>query len=292
MKTNIAARIDGLGPSPYEVGVISPSGERRYGMVNGVEITFKNQPAILLLISDITNLKMTEQALSSANRKLTLLSSITRHDILNVITGLLLRLDLLLMEKEEETSDVEFTIQKLQEGLKQIQDMIEFTGLYHLIGADAPGWFKIKTIINMGKKDLNMSGIRVEYDLIDCEIFADPLIYKVIYTILENALRHAGETLSFIRISAKNDQDALQISIADDGIGVSVQDKEDIFKQGYGKNTGFGLYLAREVLSITGISISEVGKPGNGAEFVIIVPSGLFRISSDNAGNTEFYISS
>jgi signal transduction histidine kinase len=63
----------------------------------------------------------------------------------------------------------------------------------------------------------------------------------------------------------------------DNGAGVADEDKERIFNKGFGKNTGFGLFLSREILGITGLSIKENGQPGKGARFVITVPEGEFR---------------
>ena len=56
------------------------------------------------------------------------------------------------------------------------------------------------------------------------------------------------------------------------------EEKEKIFERGYGKNTGLGLFLAREILSITGITIRETGKPGKGARFEIAVPKDAFHV--------------
>jgi signal transduction histidine kinase len=53
--------------------------------------------------------------------------------------------------------------------------------------------------------------------------------------------------------------------------------KEKIFERGFGKNTGLGLFLAREILVITGITITENGTPGKGARFEITVPKGMWR---------------
>jgi len=71
--------------------------------------------------------------------------------------------------------------------------------------------------------------------------------------------------------------EALQIFIRDDGAGVSVQDKEKIFGRGYGKNTGLGLFLVREILSITGITVTEQGTLGEGACFVLTIPPVHYR---------------
>ena len=46
---------------------------------------------------------------------------------------------------------------------------------------------------------------------------------------------------------------------------------------GHGHHTGIGLFLAKEILSITGFSIRECGVQGVGARFEILVPNGGFR---------------
>ena len=51
------------------------------------------------------------------------------------------------------------------------------------------------------------------------------------------------------------------------------------FDRGVGKNTGMGLFLAREILSITGIGIRETGEPGHGARFEMIVPDNAWRLN-------------
>ena len=44
--------------------------------------------------------------------------------------------------------------------------------------------------------------------------------------------------------------------------------------------TGMGLFLSREILAITGITLRENGEPGKGARFEITVPKGAWRIGS------------
>jgi signal transduction histidine kinase len=41
----------------------------------------------------------------------------------------------------------------------------------------------------------------------------------------------------------------------------------------------FGLFLAREISDITGITIKETGEPGKGARFEITVPKGAWNIT-------------
>ncbi|MCX6693494.1 MAG: hypothetical protein NT074_02940 [Methanomicrobiales archaeon] len=74
-------------------------------------------------------------------------------------------------------------------------------------------------------------------------------------------------------------QDTLAIVYEDDGIGVHETDKERIFEKGFGNNTGLGLFLSREILAITGLSIKESGVYCKGVRFEILVPKGKFRFS-------------
>ena len=62
-----------------------------------------------------------------------------------------------------------------------------------------------------------------------------------------------------------------------------VQQKERIFKRGFGMNMGLGLTLSREILSITGLAIRETATPGAGARFEIAVPDEDFRSGEDPA---------
>jgi signal transduction histidine kinase len=82
-----------------------------------------------------------------------------------------------------------------------------------------------------------------------------------------------------ISLDAREISDGLIIHIEDNGVGIPVQDKEKIFRRGFGKNTGLGLFLAREILSITGITIRETGEYQHGARFELQVPKGVFRYS-------------
>ena len=61
--------------------------------------------------------------------------------------------------------------------------------------------------------------------------------------------------------------------------GVSAEEKKRLFTRGFGKNTGLGLFLSREIIAITGIAITGNGVPGKGARFEITVPKGAYRFT-------------
>jgi len=109
---------------------------------------------------------------------------------------------------------------------------------------------------------------------------------KVISNLVDNAIRHGGNA-TFVRFSTREEGDALILACEDNGVGIPDSEKEKIFEKGYGKNTGWGLFLVRQILAITGMTICEAGEQGKGARFLITVPGGGWKYSSPSAGTKE-----
>jgi len=112
------------------------------------------------------------------------------------------------------------------------------------------------------------------------QIFADPLFEKVMYNLTDNTIRH-GETATVIHVYVVTEQDNIRIIWKDNGVGVPSREKEMISQRGYGKKTGFGLFLIREILAITGMTIQETGEPGKGARFEITDQNGKWHSGSE-----------
>jgi signal transduction histidine kinase len=100
----------------------------------------------------------------------------------------------------------------------------------------------------------------------------------VFYNLVENSLRH-GEKITRARFSCIEGTGTLILVYEDDGAGVPAGVKERIFRREYFKNTGFGLFLSREILGITNMTISEVGTPGQGVRFEIKIPKNMYRFT-------------
>jgi PAS domain S-box-containing protein len=224
---------------------------------------------------DITDRKMVEMSLSLANRKLGMLSSITRHDILNQLMALKGFLEL--SKGMEQDPDLLGYIGKEEKAADVIQRQIEFTRYYEHIGVNVPEWQDAAEIFLSAAAQLPLGTIRVTCTESDIEIYADPLIEKVFYNLIENSLRH-GETVTAISFFAEERENGMVFTYQDDGTGIDPGIRPFLFQKGFGKHTGLGLFLIREILSITGISIMETGEAGKGARFEITVPKGVYRI--------------
>jgi PAS domain S-box-containing protein len=220
---------------------------------------------------DISEQKQAEAAIRETNRKLNLLNSITRHDIRNQLLVAQGYTQLAILNKPDPV--VTDFLAKTAGVIETIQHQIEFTREYQELGVQAPAWFAVGTVISSVRPGTvalrNTCNTAVE-------IFADPMIDKVFYNLFDNAMKH-GTRVTAVTVRCEEKENGLFITFADNGSGIPLDEKQKIFEKGYGKNTGLGLFLVREILAITGITIRETGTYGRGAVFEIIVPAGAYR---------------
>lgn len=244
-----------------------------------VDMSTGEMSGVIEYARDITDKLLAEKALKQANLKLNLLSSITRHDVLNQITALSMfqQLSWEMMKDDSLRTylEKEITI------TKAIQSQIDFTKDYQDIGITSPSWQDVSEVIGKARRTLDLSGIHLVCTITGLLVLADPLFIKVFYTLMENGTRH-GERITTISWSASGTTGGYLIIYEDDGIGVLDIDKDRIFIRGVGAHTGLGLFLSREILAITGMTIRESGRYGEGARFEIFVPDGSYRLQNED----------
>lgn len=241
-----------------------PVAEEGYANLYGVEITER---------------KMMEIAVQDANRKLNLLNSIIRHDLLNQITALQGYIDL-----TEQSGEGGPYLDRIAEAARRIRRQVEFTRDYQELGVKGPVWQDACAIMRRAFASLSPPGIALECAIgPGLEIFADPLMGRVLYNLVDNTVRH-GRGAHLIRLSAEPSEDgSISLVYEDDGPGIPDEKKKDLFRWSSGKDKGLGLPLSTEILSLTGLSIREEGRPGQGARFVISVPPSRFRYRQEPA---------
>jgi signal transduction histidine kinase len=164
----------------------------------------------------------------------------------------------------------------MREAISAISQQLEFAGSYQKAGTKPAEWVHVRLDLAGAMSGVELGHVKVENDVGNLEVWADPMFEKVLFNLLDNAVRHGGK-LTRIRVFTERRGDDLVIVVEDDGVGVSPDEKELIFGKGYGKNTGHGLFLCREILGITGMTIVEVGDLGKGSRFEIFVPAGKHR---------------
>jgi signal transduction histidine kinase len=126
--------------------------------------------------------------------------------------------------------------------------------------------------------DIELGPVTLTNEVSGCAIYADPMLERVFYNLCDNTIRY-GETTTAIRIWHEQRGEDLFVIFEDNGKGIVPAQKERIFERGFGKNTGLGLFISREILAITGLEIRETGEYGKGARFEIRVPKGKYQLT-------------
>ena len=253
-----------------------PSAGERAGSGSGTRDTPETSPApeppVSTTAPSLAGRSREEDALRGANERLNLLIAITRHDTLNDIAALAMYLDHLGPSRAYHP-EVRGKVKAL---LGRLRNRMEFTRDYADLGVKPACWRDLARVVAKGIASVDPARLRVELDLPDIEIYADPLFERVIGNLVDNTLRH-GEGAASIRFRALTEGEGCTLIVEDDGPGIPSGTKASIFRPGYGRHTGLGLFLVREILGITGMGIRETGEHGRGARFEILIPPGGFR---------------
>jgi len=236
--------------------------------------TLKGRSVLILSIRDLTGVQQIGEALRIANVKLNLMIGITRHDVLNSLTSLLGYNEIL--KSREIDAPVREMLEKQGKALNSIRNQIEFTRTYDDLGVKAPVWQHVGNTASRAYAQF-INSISFVCETGDLEIYADPMLEKVFYNLFDNAFRY-GETVTKVRLYGEIDGSDLLLFFEDNGAGIPDNEKMHVFSRGIGKNTGLGLFLTREILAITRITIQENGEYRKGARFMLRVPRGMYRL--------------
>jgi PAS domain S-box-containing protein len=216
---------------------------------------------------------LTEQ---NINLKMDLLFSITRHDILDQLTVIMNYLE------RAQLKDTRDEIQKFFDttisSVELIRNQISFVRTLQEIGISSPKWQSIEQSFGEALKLMRENNVEIDITAIkNIELFADPLLPRVFYSLLDNSFRHGGNRLTRIRVFHESSAETFKLVYEDNGKGIPADIKEKIFDFGFGTDTGLGLFLTREILAFTGITIKETGEPGKGSRFEMEVPKDKYR---------------
>jgi signal transduction histidine kinase len=154
---------------------------------------------------------------------------------------------------------------------------LDFAGDYQKMGIAKPEWIDVKTAFLNGTAGFSPSKLAKSVHVDGLEIYADTMFEKVFHNLVDNSIRH-GKKVTEIRVHYKKKGNDLLLFYEDDGVGIPADKKDKLFLRGIGDHTGFGLFMIRAILGITGITIEENGIPGHGVRFEMHVPTNGFRV--------------
>ena len=242
--------------------------------INAGLLDFGTKKYALIIDRDISERKKTEHVLKQATGKLALLNLVTFNDIQNAIYILKGYLTLAKLSEDRET--MHRNLEKIEGPVTTISRSLEFARSYQDLGVKPPVWQNVNQAFIMAISHLDFSTIQRDVRLDALEIYADPLLERVFFSLALNVLTHA-DTATRVSLWYTVFGDNLVITFEDNGKGIPSDLKQKIFERGYKQQKNFGLFLVQQILSITGITIAETGVSGSGARFEMTVPKGAWR---------------
>ena len=217
-------------------------------------------------------LKQTSEKLAKINEKLRVIGGLTRHDArnkLSTITGNAY----VARRKSASNSEVLDNLEEIEVAVREIVRIFDFAKTYEMLGVEELQYMDVEKMVNEAVSLFSdLKGVKVFNNCHGLMARADSLLRQLFYNLVDNSLKY-GEKIKTITVYYEEiDKNKLKLVYEDDGVGIAEAEKKKLFQEGYGRGTGYGLYLIRKMCEGYGWSIQETGKEGQGAQFTITVP--------------------
>jgi PAS domain S-box-containing protein len=204
------------------------------------------------------------------NEKLQVVESLTRHDIRNKLSALNGRIYLL--KKRLNNTEALSQLKEMELASQQILRILEFEKNYVQVGSEELKNVDVEQYLSEASLLFsNLKGAKLVNECHGLTVLADSMLRQLFYNLIDNTLKY-GDKVSRIRVHYKEDGNHLKLFYEDDGVGIPDDEKGYLFREGYGKGTGFGLYLIKRICEAYDWMIQETGKQGEGVQFTMTIP--------------------
>jgi PAS domain S-box-containing protein len=231
-------------------------------------------------IQDVTDRKKAEETLDQTmdqlvlvNEKLGVVGSLTRHDVrnkLSAVTGYAY----LIKKKHPDQLDIVEGLSKIETAIRDSMKIFEFAKMYEQLGAEE------RIQINVEEKlteAITLFSGELPKIINECHglfVLADSFLRQLFYNFIDNTRKYGKKTTTIKVHYEKAEGNCIKLIYEDDGVGIPVENKINLFHEGFstGGSTGFGLFLTKKMIDVYGWQIQENGEPGKGAKFTITIP--------------------
>jgi signal transduction histidine kinase len=123
--------------------------------------------------------------------------------------------------------------------------------------------------------------IGVETENLDYHAYTDTKwLEYILQQLLTNSVKYADKPEAWIKLSACPMENAVKLTVSDNGTGIAANELPRIFDKGFtGTNgrrderaTGMGLYICKKLCDKLGLGLEAESKQGEGASISIILP--------------------
>jgi PAS domain S-box-containing protein len=207
------------------------------------------------------------------NEKLHTVEGLTRHDIRNKLSAVNGRI-YLLKKRVAENKEAIVHLQEMELAVQQILRILEFERFYVQVGSEELKSINVeKHLSEAASLFSDLKGAQLINECHGLTVLADSLLRQLFYNLMDNTFKY-GEKVTEIRVYFEEEKDSLKLIYEDNGVGVADEMRRRLFEKGFGKGTGYGLYLMKRICEAYSWTIQETGKQGQGAQFTMTIPKG------------------
>lgn len=286
VESEINATFAGEPARGCEHPILCRDGRQRWLVWNARRLDdFQNAPAVLAVGHDFTERREAHERMLRAERLAGIGQMITglAHESRNALQRIQSCSEMLELEVEgnDEALRLLHRLQKAQDDLRRLLDEVRGfaapiqleRSLCDASGAWREAWHMLDTV-RRGRDAV----LEESTDSADLKVFADRFrLVQLFRNLLENSLAACSDPVKVsvgCREVTHNQAAALEISVRDNGPGLSPDARQNVFEPFFTtktKGTGLGMAIARQIVDAHGGSI-RLGVADQGAEFLITLP--------------------
>ena len=234
-----------------------------------------HRAGLLLILRDVDEERRMRESLKSVNTRLSVMSMVVRHDTLNQL-GIIRGFSELLTTTRPNGEDASRYGERIREAAAFIERQLMFAQEYQLLGRYQPEWQWLQFVLAKAKTTGVAEGLDVEADLGSLSVLADPFLEKVFTILLINTKVHGGHA-DKVRITYRDDDGGCTVVYQDNGAGIPTARKATLFSEENRPDRGMGLFVANQIMALSGGRISETGEEGSGCRFELYFPPGAWK---------------
>ena len=204
---------------------------------------------------DITERRMAENALEQARKKLGLLNMVIFQDIQSTIFALSAYMQLAV--SDHEGSKAKSYAEKEAFLVHKIINSLNFAKNYQELGVQPSRWQNVNQVFLYAISHLDSLKITRKIQMNGLEIYADPLLEKVFFNLIENIFLH-GQTVTESRFTWREEEGDFSSCSRITAWGFPRTTRRRYLSGGTERIPGLACSLSGRFLSITGISIQEL----------------------------------
>jgi two-component system sensor kinase FixL len=282
----LAATFAGRATRGHEHPIVRRDGSQRWLVWNAQYLeNFDEGPAVLAVGHDFTERREAHERMLRAERLAGIGQMITglAHESRNALQRIQSCSEMLELEVENNQEAIRLLhrLQSAQDDLRRLLDEVRGFAApiqlecspCELSGAWREAWNLLETV-RRGRDAALDEGA----DHVDLEICADRFrLVQLFRNLMENSLAACSDPVR-IRMQCRevthNDEPAVEVSLQDNGPGLSLEARRNVFEPFFTtktKGTGLGMAIARQIVDAHGGQIA-LGKATHGAEFSITLP--------------------